>query len=402
MWGKEEGRWPCIPRLDALLHALQAVREYAAQSATRRLRPVLRCSFRSLTIGGLMYLAHPTPLPAAHGAVRNLVVAITATSAFALLCCCRPSTAEPQSDTLELSLHDLSQLQEHIHPDRSCELPRDLKDLEEIRHVHQGSNFEVRLVAFLDSAGVQRLFALKKVGSNGKASDGALARACLARETDILFKCSHDSIVKALCVLNAPDDEHVVLMEWFPYGDLFTLLQREGYLSEKSAIFSAAEVIAALEHLHARRIAHRDLKPENLLVDVGGHLKLTGLSYSKVISERSYSIVGTLPYMAPELILNEGHGLAVDWWAFGVLLYEMTVGEPPFVDLGDELTHYTWSQIISGDVTYPSTMSVHLQDLIGRLLDKMPQYRMGSGPSGAAEILSHPCFSEASNSAACV
>lgn len=385
------GTWRHTPTVDALLCALQAVHERVIQLASLHLHPVVKCSIRSLAIGGLMYLAHPTPLPVTRGALRGIVLLVATSSAFALLSRRRSSTADVRAGTPVPSLHDLSQLEVRVHPDCTDVLPLSLDELQVVRLASQGSNFMVQQVAF-SGCGARRLFALKTVGHQEAAGDIDHARACLARETDLLFKCSHDSIAKALCVLNAPTDKQAVLMEWLPCGNLFTLLQHEGHLCEKSAVFCARQVVSALEHLHDRWIAHRDLKPENLLVDAHGHLKLTGLGYGKIISERSYTIVGTLPYIAPEVLLNEGHGLAVDWWALGVLLYEITVGKPPFGGFGDELTHYTCGQIISGDVVYPSTMSVELQDLISRLLDKLPQDRLGSGSNGAVEVWRHPYF----------
>ena len=296
-------------------------------------------------------------------------------------------------------LQDLSQLRVRSHPDCSGELPSRLEDLEEVRLVTRGDNFAVRLVAFSASAGARHLFALKTVGNERASLDNHDARAFPVRETELLFKCSHCSIVKALRVLSGPGDGLAVLMEWVPCGDFFSLLRREGHLEERNARFYANEVVSALEHLHARQIAHRDLKPENLLLDANGHLKLSGLGCGKIILDRSYTIVGSLPYVAPEVLLNEGHGLAVDWWAFGVLLYEMTTGDTPFADFGEELTYHTCGQIVSGDVLCPSTMSDQLQDLLGHLLDKLPQGRLGSGPEGAGAVRQHPWFTDASSSA---
>jgi len=397
------GEMRCPSTLDALLRAARGVGERAADLTARHLRTAVKRAICSLAIGELIYLAQPIPTTATRGAGRGLiVVSVAALSAavtrsiFSLLLHRRPSMAREQ--TLA-PLQDLSQLRVRSHPDCSGELPSHLEDLEEVRPIARGDNFTVRLVASSASGGARRLFALKTVGNDRASFENHDTRAFLARETELLFKCSHCSIVKALRVLSGPGDEHAVLMEWVPCGDFFSLLQREGHLEERNARFYANEVVSALEHLHARQIAHRDLKPENLLLDANGHLKLSGLGCGKIILDRSYTIVGSLPYVAPEVLLNEGHGLAVDWWAFGVLLFEITTGEPPFADFGEELTYYTCGQIVSGDVLCPSTMSDRLQDMVGRLLDKLPQSRLGSGPEGAGAVRQHPWFSDASSSA---
>ena len=85
---------------------------------------------------------------------------------------------------------------------------------------------------------------------------------------------------------------------------------------------------------------HRDLKPENILLDAQGHPKLADFGFAKEVRGGTYTLCGTPEYIAPELILNEGHGPAADWWGFGVLLHEVVTGEPPFVERFDPLKLY--------------------------------------------------------------
>jgi protein kinase X len=78
-------------------------------------------------------------------------------------------------------------------------------------------------------------------------------------------------------------------------------------------------------------IVYRDLKPENLLVNNDGYLKLTDFGFAKVVLNRTYTLCGTPEYIAPEILLNKGHGKPVDWWALGILIFEMNHGK--FINL---------------------------------------------------------------------
>lgn len=89
-------------------------------------------------------------------------------------------------------------------------------------------------------------------------------------------------------------------------------------------------MVSIFEYLQSKEIVYRDLKPENIMIQADGYLKLIDFGFAKVIKKRTYTICGTPEYIAPEILLNEGHGKAVDWWTLGILLYEMLAGYPPF------------------------------------------------------------------------
>ena len=86
------------------------------------------------------------------------------------------------------------------------------------------------------------------------------------------------------------------------------------------------------EYLHGKNIVYRDLKPENLLIAADGYLKLTDFGFAKYLEGRTYTLCGTPEYLAPEILLNKGHGKPVDWWTMGILVYEMLAGIDPFND----------------------------------------------------------------------
>ena len=113
-------------------------------------------------------------------------------------------------------------------------------------------------------------------------------------------------------------------------GDLFTYHRSVGNFNEKQTAFYGAQVVSMFEYLQSKEIVYRDLKPENIMINADGYLNMIDFGFAKVVTKRTYTICGTPEYIAPEILLNQGHGKAVDWWCLGILLYEMLAGYPPF------------------------------------------------------------------------
>ena len=129
------------------------------------------------------------------------------------------------------------------------------------------------------------------------------------------------------------------------------------------------------EYLHSKNIIYRDLKPENILITKTGYLKLTDFGFTKFLDEgKTYTLCGTPEYLAPEIIMNTGHGKPVDWWTMGVLLYEMLVGIDPF---NDEDPMMIYQMIIKGKVYYPNSMDRDAKSLIKHLLTEDTTKRFG-------------------------
>lgn len=129
------------------------------------------------------------------------------------------------------------------------------------------------------------------------------------------------------------DSTHVYLnFEYVQGGEIFRLLRRENLFPNDVALFYITEIVLALEYLHKQRIAYRDLKPENLLVASDGHMKITDFGFAKQINDKTFTLCGTPEYLAPEIIMSVGHNHGVDWWALGILIFEMLAGYPPFYD----------------------------------------------------------------------
>jgi len=141
--------------------------------------------------------------------------------------------------------------------------------------------------------------------------------------------------------------------------------------------------------MHQKRVIYRDLKPENLLFAQDGHIKFIDFGFAKQITDRTYTLCGTPEYLAPEIIRGEGCSFASDWWAYGVLLYEMLVGETPFVDPNEP---HMYQLICRGEFSFPIGVDEVTQDLIKGLLEVDTTKRLGCAAQGAEEIKAHPWF----------
>merc|ERR1719171_127239 len=207
-------------------------------------------------------------------------------------------------------------------------------------------------------------------------------------EKQILEKIQHPFIVNLLYCFQ--DEKRVImLLEYVNGGELFSYLRKEGRLPNDHARFYAAEIVLAFEYLHNQMIVYRDLKPENLLIDCSGHTKVTDFGFAKVVEDRTWTLCGTPEYLAPEIIQSKGHGKGVDWWALGVLIFEMLAGYPPFYD-GNPFGIY--QKVLNGKIEFPKHIDVKAKDLIKRLLTSDRAKRFGCLKNGADDIQKHKWY----------
>ena len=188
------------------------------------------------------------------------------------------------------------------------------------------------------------------------------------------------------------EDKLYLGMQFMAGGPLFYHLQHCRHFTEDRARFYVAEVILGIGYLHSQNIIYRDMKPENLLLDRDGHVVITDFGLSKqgnTTSAVAQTICGTPEYVAPEVLSGQPYGKAVDWWSVGTLLYEMIGGLPPFYDKNRRLM---FSKILTARLRFNPYFSLQACNLITKLLDRNPLTRLGSGPSDAEEIKSHPFF----------
>nr|POF13288.1 serine/threonine-protein kinase psk1 [Quercus suber] len=198
-------------------------------------------------------------------------------------------------------------------------------------------------------------------------------------ERTILESVNRHPFVVKLYYAFQDHEKLYLILEYAQGGELFTHLSMERMFSESTAAFYMAEIVLALEHLHHNvRVIYRDLKPENCLLDQEGHLLLTDFGLSKVALEeendRTNSILGTIEYMAPEVIQGHAYDFTVDWWSLGAIGFDLLTGSPPF----SGNNHAKIQQnILKQKLVLPYFLGPDAKDLLTRLLRKEPNKRLG-------------------------
>ena len=214
-------------------------------------------------------------------------------------------------------------------------------------------------------------------------------------ERQILESVNRHPFVVKLYYAFQDHEKLYLILEYGQGGELFTHLNTEKLFSEDVAAFYMAEMVLALSHLHDNLgVVYRDLKPENCLLDSEGHLLLTDFGLSKVAvdssSDACNSILGTVEYMAPEIIQGKKYGKAVDWWGLGALGYDLMTGNPPFRGQNHAKIQ---DNIVKQKLVLPYFLSPDAKDLLTRLLKKEPAKRLGANmPKDLATIKKHRFF----------
>ncbi|XP_057712806.1 microtubule-associated serine/threonine-protein kinase 3 isoform X6 [Corythoichthys intestinalis] len=275
-------------------------------------------------------------------------------------------------------------------------------DFETIKLISNGAYGAVFLVRHRET---RQRFAMKKINRQNLILRNQIQQVFVER--DILTFAENPFVVSMFCSFETR--RHLcMVMEYVEGGDCANLLKNIGPLPVDMARMYFAETVLALEYLHNYGIVHRDLKPDNLLITSMGHIKLTDFGLSKIglmnMTTNLYEghiekdtrefidkqVCGTPEYIAPEVILRQGYGKPVDWWAMGIILYEFLVGCVPFFgDTPEQL----FGQVVNDDIIWPEgedALPADAQDLITRLLRQSPLERLGT--AGTTEVKMHMFF----------
>lgn len=219
---------------------------------------------------------------------------------------------------------------------------------------------------------------------------------CTMTEKRILALArKHPYLTQLYCCFQTKDRLFFV-MEYVNGGDLMFQIQRSRKFDEPRSRFYAAEVTSALMFLHQHGVIYRDLKLDNILLDAEGHCKLADFGMCKegiLNGVTTTTFCGTPDYIAPEILQELEYGPSVDWWALGVLMYEMMAGQPPFeADNEDDL----FESILHDDVLYPVWLSKEAVSILKAFMTKNPHKRLGCvvAQNGEDAIKQHPFFKE--------
>ncbi|CAL8345862.1 unnamed protein product [Merluccius merluccius] len=275
-------------------------------------------------------------------------------------------------------------------------------DFDTIKLISNGAYGAVFLVRHKET---RQRFAMKKINRQNLMLRNQIQQVFVER--DILTFAENPFVVSMFCSFDTR--RHLcMVMEYVEGGDCANLLKNIGPLPVDMTRMYFAETVLALEYLHNYGIVHRDLKPDNLLITSMGHIKLTDFGLSKIglmnMTTNLYEghiekdtrefvdkqVCGTPEYIAPEVILRQGYGKPVDWWAMGIILYEFLVGCVPFFgDTPEQL----FGQVVNDEIIWPEgedALPADAQDLITRLLRQSPLDRLGTG--GTTEVKMHSFF----------
>ena len=266
---------------------------------------------------------------------------------------------------------------------RACLYPDHGYSMDQFRIISvlgRGFYGKVMLVEKLDTG---NLYALKTIRKKKLIEIGQVDTVIAERNLLSIIP-PHPFIISLQFAFQTPSKFYLGL-EYAAGGELLHHLSNLPVVPIDDTRLYMAEVVLALEHLHKHHIVYRDLKPENVLLDKDGHIKLTDFGLCKEINEDgTKTFCGTAEYLAPEVVLRTGYGFKVDWWALGILLYEILFNGTPFYD---ENQAVLFDNIVNEEPKFPKFGHKTAIDLIKLLLQKEPENR-----PDVDQIKQHPFF----------
>lgn len=269
-----------------------------------------------------------------------------------------------------------------------------LSDIRVMRTIGTGTFGRVKFVQHKDG----RVMAMKcmfksQISAAQQENNIMYERNCMA-------EMNHPFVLKLFGTFQDADQLYM-LLECVMGGELWSLLYSKdalqrttlGGIRENDARFYVACTLSGFAHIHSHGYAYRDLKPENLLVDSDGHIRICDFGFAKCLEdgEKTTTLCGTPEYLAPELVLSRGHCRAVDYWALGVLVFELITGNTPFFDNNQSRI---FIKIINSTkvLNFPAGLRPSVKDLVRKLLHPNPALRLGMLKGNWEEIKQHVWF----------
>uniref|UniRef100_A0A8C6L8J1 Protein kinase C n=1 Tax=Nothobranchius furzeri TaxID=105023 RepID=A0A8C6L8J1_NOTFU len=270
-----------------------------------------------------------------------------------------------------------------------------LGDFELIRVIGRGSYAKVLLVRLKKT---EQAYAMKVVKKELVHDDEDID--WVQTEKHVFEQASMNPFLVGLHSCFQTESRLFLVIEYVNGGDLMFHMQRQRKLPEDHARFYAAEICIALNFLHEKGIIYRDLKLDNVLLDHEGHVKLTDYGMCKEgirPGDTTSTFCGTPNYIAPEILRGEDYGFSVDWWALGVLMFEMMAGRSPFDIITDNpdmnTEEYLFQVILEKPIRIPRSLSVKAAGVLKGFLNKDPKERLGCQvQTGFTDIKSHTFF----------
>uniref|UniRef100_A0A3B4HBC6 protein kinase C n=1 Tax=Pundamilia nyererei TaxID=303518 RepID=A0A3B4HBC6_9CICH len=270
-----------------------------------------------------------------------------------------------------------------------------LADFDLIRVIGRGSYAKVLLVRLKKN---EQMYAMKVVKKELVHDDEDID--WVQTEKHVFEQASTNPFLVGLHSCFQTESRLFLVIEYVNGGDLMFHMQRQRKLPEEHARFYAAEICIALNFLHEKGIIYRDLKLDNVLLDHEGHIKLTDYGMCKEgirPGDTTSTFCGTPNYIAPEILRGEDYGFSVDWWALGVLMFEMMAGRSPFDIITDNpdmnTEEYLFQVILEKPIRIPRSLSVKAAGVLKGFLNKDPKERLGCQvQTGFTDIKSHTFF----------
>uniref|UniRef100_A0A8C1LEV8 Protein kinase C n=1 Tax=Cyprinus carpio TaxID=7962 RepID=A0A8C1LEV8_CYPCA len=223
--------------------------------------------------------------------------------------------------------------------------------------------------------GTGQFFAVKALKKDVVLMDDDVECTMVERRV-LSLAWEHPFLTHLYCTFQTKENLFFV-MEYLNGGDLMFHIQTCHRFDLPRSTFYAAEIVCGLQFLHSKGIVYRDLKLDNILLDIDGHIKIAdfGMCKENMFGEaRTCTFCGTPDYIAPEILLGQKYGTSVDWWSFGVLLYEMLIGQSPFHGHDEE---ELFQSIRTDDPCYPRWVTRDTNDILVKLFVREPEQRLG-------------------------